>query len=486
MMISITLYMIALILLMTVLSAVSLLYLFSDRGSDFFNLKKYQKYPLLNRSYLLLLALLTSALLVSAILAALFHKPEDTTAGYMLKTLNVWKMTHLADSWKPMLWALKELNANPQNPLSLYDRIFFVSKVKFQYPLSSLLFLDYLKQMTSADGHAISFAMNILCWFSLIGMGFMIYYLFSDSANRYDKYQAEISLDSKKQSRILFFMISLASVYLFYPLSRSFYLGQIQTLISCLTAAALIAWSKDRKGLAGLLVGLCCSIKPQYAVLLLWAAFRKEWKFSVSLLVTAGILQVVSVLEYGFSNVIGYIDVLRFISRNGESFFANQSVNGLMNRLLFNGNNLVWLKNSFPPYHPVVYYSTVVSSAAILGAALFWRVRQKPQLLDMALIFLSVTMASPVAWEHHYGILLPIFAVLFPAAIARRPFGAWTEAYLLTAWFLVSQKFELITDQFANTHLNFVQSYLFFGAVMVLALLYRLLSVETRIAKTSA
>jgi len=160
-------------------------------------------------------------------------------------------------------------------------------------------------------------------------------------------------------------------------------------------------------------------------------------------------------------------------------------VNGLMNRLLFNGNNLEWLGKSFAPYNPVVYYSTVVSSAAILGTALLWRIRQKPQLLDLALIFLSVTIASPVAWEHHYGILLPIFAVLIPAAIARRPFGKWTEAYLFAAYFLVSQTLDLFTAQFANTHLNFLQSYLFFGAVMVLVLLYRLLSVDRRLAQAS-
>ena len=473
-------------LVMAGLSVVALLYLFSGKSPDPFNFKKYPEYPLLNRSYLLLLTLLLSSLLVSAIMALSFHLPGDTTAGYTLKTLNVWKLTKLADSWKPMLLALKELNADSQNQISLYDRLFFVSKVKFQYPLSSLLFLDYLQQLSSANGHSISFAMNILCWFSLIGMGFMICYLFFDSANLYDKDQGGIVLNSRKQFRIPFFVMSLMSVYLFYPLTRSFNLGQIQTLISCMTAAALIAWSKDRKELAGFLVGLCCSIKPQYAVLLFWAAFRKEWKFSISLLITVSVLQVVSVLEYGFHNVIGYIDVLKFISRSGESFFANQSVNGLMNRLLFNGNNLVWIENGFPPYHPAVYYSSVITTVVILGAALFWRMRQKTQLLDMALIFLSVTIASPIAWEHHYGILLPIFAILFPAAIARRPFGKWTEAYLLTAYFLVSQKLESFTDQFANTHLNFLQSYLFFGAVMVLVLLYRLLSVETRIARTSA
>jgi len=474
------------ILILAFLSAALFLYLLSDKAPDLFRLKKYREYPLLNRSYLLLLAMLVSALLVSAVLAFIFHQPKFTTAGYMLETLNVLGFKSGDDSWGVMFEALNKLRADPQNPVSLYDRLFFAEKIKFQYPLSSLLFLDFPQQLFFVDWSSIETVLNRLSWIGLIALGFMSYYLFVDSACRYGEQREQIGFDSKKVFRIPFLLISLASVYLFYPLSRSYYLGQIQTLLTCLTAASLIFWSQDRKALAGLLVGLCCSIKPQYGVLLLWAAFRKEWKFSVALLVTAGIFQIVSVLEYGFSNVIGYLDVLRFIGRRGESFFPNQSVNGVINRLLFNGNNLEWVGDSFPSYHPVVYYSTVVSSVAILGAALFWRVRQRPQLLDLALIFLSVTMASPVAWEHHYGILLPIFAVLIPAAIARRPFGKWTEAYLLTAYFLVSQTLDLFTAQFANTYLNFLQSYLFFGAVMVLVLLYRLLSVDRKLAQASA
>ncbi|RXK88711.1 DUF2029 domain-containing protein [Chlorobaculum sp. 24CR] len=474
------------ILILAVLSAVLFLYLFSDSAPDGFRLKKYREHSLLNRSYLLLLTMLVSAVLVSAMLAVWFHQPENTTAGYMLQTLNVLGFKSGDDSWGVMFEALNRLRADPQNPVSLFERVFFTDKIKFQYPLSSLLLVDFPQRVFSADWSSVSIVLNRLSWIGLIAMGFMIYYLLFDTASRYGEQGVRSGLDSRKQFRFPLLLISFASVFLFYPLTRSCYLGQIQTLLTCLTAAALIAWSKDRKILAGFLIGLCCSIKPQYAVVLLWAAFRKEWKFSVFLLVTAGLLQVVSVLEYGFNNVVGYLDVLRFISRRGESFFPNQSVNGVMNRLLFNGNNLEWLEDSFPAYNPAVYYTTLVSSVIILGFALLWRVRQKPQLLDLALIFLSVTIASPVAWEHHYGIVLPIFAVLIPAAIARRPFGKWTEAYLLVSYFLVSQKLDSFTDQFANTYLNFLQSYLFFGAAMVLVLLYRLLSVETKIAKTSA
>jgi hypothetical protein len=92
----------------------------------------------------------------------------------------------------------------------------------------------------------------------------------------------------------------------------------------------------------------------------------------------------------------------------------------------------------------------------------------------LALILLSLTIASPIAWEHHYGILLPIFAMVLPIAISQQPFGEWTTVYLWLAFLLTSQKLDEITSHLANTHWYVLQSYLFFGAMMVVFLLYRI------------
>ncbi len=81
-------------------------------------------------------------------------------------------------------------------------------------------------------------------------------------------------------------------------------------------------------------------------------------------------------------------------------------------------------------------------------------------------------MASPIAWEHHYGILLPIFALFAPLCLAQRPFGRCSGWYLLSAFFLTSQRLDL-TNRLADTHLNILQSYLFFGALLMLGMLYR-------------
>lgn len=463
------------ILLIAVLYTAISWYFFSDKGPDLFRMKKYREYPLLNRSCQLMLAMMLCTVLMSALLVLLFYPPKQTTSGSMLFALNARNIMHAgADSWQIMFDAMDELRSRPQGVL--YDAVFFGRKIKFQYPLSSLLLIDYAQRAFSVPWRSIEIALNLVSWSGLIAMGFICYNLLAASVSRHEAPTWQIDKTGGTGSNIPFLIVSLVSVYLFYPLTKSFQLGQIQTLISCLSAAALLAWSRERKDMAGFFVGLCCTIKPQWGIVLIWAMFRKEWRFSFALMVTAGLFQAFSVMAYGLNNNIAYIDVLRFISRRGEAYFANQSVNGLMHRLLFNGNNLEWQANSFAPYDPVVYAVTVATSSFFLLVSLFWRAGHRPQLLDLAFIFLSGTIMSPVTWEHHYGILLPILCIALPAAIARRPFGAWTELYLLGAYFLIAQNLNPVTARFAHSYLNVVQSYLFFGALAVWGLLYRLLS----------
>ncbi len=76
---------------------------------------------------------------------------------------------------------------------------------------------------------------------------------------------------------------------------------------------------------------------------------------------------------YGFYHYLDYLPVLSFLSRHGESFFPNQSVNGLMHRFFFNGNNLQWVSDQFPPFNPIVYACSLIAGAIILGPALFWQ-----------------------------------------------------------------------------------------------------------------
>ena len=85
-------------------------------------------------------------------------------------------------------------------------------------------------------------------------------------------------------------------------------------------------------------------------------------------------------------------------------------------------------------------------------------------------------MASPIAWEHHYSIMLPMFAVALPATLGLIETRRGLEG--LTIAFLLSGNFYKITNIFAETRFNALQSYLFFGALLFLLHLYALRGAE--------
>jgi hypothetical protein len=180
------------------------------------------------------------------------------------------------------------------------------------------------------------------------------------------------------------------------------------------------------------------------------------------------------VATYGWANHVDYLKVVSFLSEHGETYYPNQSVNGLLNRIMgiaepSQYRNLDFLAGQFPPLNPLVYGATLISSLAILAKALLRRgtASDSDRILDFSLMALSCTMASPIAWEHHYGVLLPIFAVLVAAATPGALWVAWlAAAYSLTSVYIPA------TMLLAQSPLNFLQSYLLFGALIILALLH--------------
>jgi hypothetical protein len=78
-------------------------------------------------------------------------------------------------------------------------------------------------------------------------------------------------------------------------------------------------------------IGLACADKPQLALLLIWALLWRQTAFSAGVLVCVVPIGVVSLAYYGLHNHLAYLDVLAFLSQHGDSFYANNSINGILN-----------------------------------------------------------------------------------------------------------------------------------------------------------
>jgi hypothetical protein len=89
------------------------------------------------------------------------------------------------------------------------------------------------------------------------------------------------------------------------------------------------------------------------------------------------------------------------MSRHGEAFMRNYTVNGLMNRLIGSAYVLEFDPHAYAPFNPFVYAATLVSSAGFIGFCLFYKRHEKASVAGFLAVGLSLTIASPIAWEHH-------------------------------------------------------------------------------------
>jgi hypothetical protein len=405
---------------------------------------------------------------VNLLLPRLPAQPQQITA---LDYTGTWlrRIAH-EDSWKPMRLAQDWLS-EPREEL-LYQEIFFDRGVKLQYPPTSVLFLDGLRGI-GGKRWVSNEALNGISWVAVLLTVLVSSRILVRSAG------------GAPVDRGLRIALGLLAGATFYPLVFGFYLGQVQTWINALVAGLVLAWLVGRQATAGAISGVICLIKPQLGLLVVWALLRRRYRFAAGWSVVVGIAGLVSLGLYGLSNHIDYLGVLSYLGQHGESFNHNQSVNGLAHRLLGNGNNREWA-NAFPPFDGRVYAATLAASLLLIAGALFHRRRDTAPEVDLSILIVSVTIASPIVWTHHYGVFLPLFALTLPVVLETSRGRRLNLAVLAVSYLLVANNYRVVNRLFAETSVNFVQSYVFFGGLLFLGLLYRLRAPAERSPPRSA
>ncbi|MDR7519558.1 MAG: glycosyltransferase 87 family protein [Armatimonadota bacterium] len=383
--------------------------------------------------------------------------------------------THV-DSIRPMVAAYDRKTQAPGG--DLYG-VFFADRVKFQYPPSSLLIFDvFPRAMTRlVDGRINDDLRRWWTWLSRAALALTL--LVSAAILEIGVRRQASGGPLRPGYAAVRVGLSLALGAMFYPVMKAYSLGQIQVFLNALIALAVLGYLLGWRMLTGGCLGLCCLVKPQYGFVLLWGLVRRQWQFSLGF---AGVLilgLMVSLVRFGLSDHLRYLDVVGELSRVGEAYWANQSVNGLLNRLLGAGSAVQFSRTELPVYHPLVHALTIISSGAILMLALWARgrgPRRDGSVIDLGAVLVGITMASPIAWEHHYGILLPVLAAALPGLIAARPFGARTGLWLALGYAAMANVMQRPALLFGSPWLGLAGSHLFFGSLIAFVLLLRLRS----------
>lgn len=357
------------------------------------------------------------------------------------------------DSWADM--AQGNL-AWQQHPNAIYETAFFQRGIRFIYPPTSLLLFGAWQTARHLDIRPFV-ALKITLLLSLLGScALAAEYLFSVLP------VAVVARSSRAERWQVRFLIA-ALVYTFLPLINAFFLGQVQTLLNFLLIASAFLWLRNRRISSGILIGLTCWLKPQMALFLVWGLLRKQWSFTSALAAMLLFVFSISLGVFGWHNTAEYLTVLQYLGRHGDALFTNQSLNGLLHRQMHVGSPVTWVYG-YPPYNSTIYIATLVSSAIILGLAVVVPMvrRMSGTSADFLLFAMATVMASPIAWEHHYGIFFLVILLWMPLALRQ-----WQVFFALLGIYL------LMTDNWAPVTLlmyspwTFLISHVYFGGLLL-------------------
>ena len=383
--------------------------------------------------------------------------PTSNLAALRAVLRGFFHLSEHGDSWLPMQHALDMMKSTGRN--ALYENLFFRDHVRFQYPPSSLLALDLLSGTKMASVHGLNALNTLIFVLNAAAVSWLSWLLFRNGRLATAPYPHAMTL------------FVAGAALLFYPLLRAHLLGQIQLWIDLLFSLTMIAWFLERRLLAGLCIGMACSIKPQLGLLLFWALLWREYSFAAGIIASLAPLLGLSLFFYGLHNHLAYLDVMSFLSRHGESYFANNSANGILNWYLSSDDSLHWHESSFPPYNSLIHVGTMAASllALALVVAPPLLAKRRATLTDLGAAAICSVVGSPVAWEHHYGILLPLYLValfqVFAMSGGSRRFLAIVT--LTLSWVLVAN-FIPFASLWAHTYWVALQAYCFFGALLLL------------------
>jgi len=378
------------------------------------------------------------------------------------------------DSWRVMQAAFEQTRQNPKE--RLYRKVFYEQRRKYLYAPTALLFYaPFAPAGGLAEPSDASPALRVLCWLAVMGSIVFAWATFDTGSGFSPRAALAEGRGGEVAARFLAFaVLGLA----FYPLMKAYGLGQIQMWVNCALVGAILAWVKGRAALAGALTGITALIKPQYSLLVLWGAWRRDWRFFIGALCTLIPGLLLSLWMFGLQNHVDYLDVLSFLSRHGEAYFFNQSINGALNRLLGNGDWRVFSAESYPPFNRIVYLGTLASSAVLVGTAFFAsrpsavRAERPGDATAFCIMILSATMASPLAWEHHYGVTFGIFAWAFARAL-RADAPPALLAFLCASYLLMGNYIDQARSVPAGWA-TLLQSYVLAGALVALVCLHLL------------
>jgi hypothetical protein len=166
-------------------------------------------------------------------------------------------------------------------------------------------------------------------------------------------------------------------------------LGQIYTFLALATALAWVLLRKDRKTLAGVVIGFIVAIKPNFLLWPVMLVIAGNRRVASTALAASLIFCLIPLVQMGPQVYVEWVQAALATGPNGTA--TNGALTGLAARLGIGGLGIP------------------LSAVLVVGVAI-WMYARKPSAIQSSAVALSTTLlSSPLAWTGYAILLLPVF-----------------------------------------------------------------------------
>jgi alpha-1,2-mannosyltransferase len=205
--------------------------------------------------------------------------------------------------------------------------------------------------------------------------------------------------------------LALLVTLTFYPLWVDAIQGQANALLLALVTIGIVLVIGGRPQ-GGLALGAAAALKLTPLLLLGWLLWERRWRPAAWMAAGFALFTGAGAILRPMDTITFYAQVLPQLSR-GTAYYSNQSLSGVLARLL-TGNAYTdpWVRLPAEP---------LIAGLAAFGLIAFWAAAFfRHGGLARPLAFLPLLpLTSPVTWEHHLILVLPLLWIAI-VAIAER------------------------------------------------------------------
>ena len=223
-------------------------------------------------------------------------------------------------------------------------------------------------------------------------------------------------------------MLIGALSYLSFPTQFTLGMGQVNLIaLLCVAVSVQLSAHSRYRIISGIVMALAWLLKPELVLVLPVIVLCKQWRVlmgAAGMLVASGIL---SVMVWGTTVYSVYIERLAPITRGftDAGIYYNQSLMGLLTRA---GVNAAWVSFAAALFVALIAWYSCRKKARPFGESMW---RYMPALLLM----------EPIAWQHHFVLLIPTYITLWLSNLSRRTRGFLIASYFLVSWNFASSRF---------------------------------------------